>query len=835
MPSYKMSITSPNGLHTITAHPTSVEISGEMQEPSGMIAVFEYGWDYYEDEDNNTNSIQLNSYVELKRDSVFIYRGYIYSRRLVEGGVAGEQIFEITCFDPIGKLKTCLASIDGDPLFTQQTQHVSITQTTLRQAPAIGDTLYPFFPDPGDSDPWLPSSYCNQTELDANIDNAVTTIVATSSNEGMLPLGLIRIGTEWIQYDGYDYTSASSKYRFKNCVRGVLNTAAAAHIATDIIYQRVSQKIHPVEPILIEGWNVDDAIWEAIAADNYAVQPEEGRFDFTYDILDFPSGDTKYNNLRATYAVFDEDIYITGTHTGAQSTTVLIAAGSTFETDSVTPGDGIELDVGEETATVVSVDSETQITSTVLSGGGTYDAAETFTITKASIITLADILTSVLTESVDNGGPGFTAGEISVSTCIDILLTRIRLEETENCLDFIKNLLDELGLAKNEDEDIIGMYYDHANGKVVIQPIQQKATPDLYYNNMVMIDRDITLEDVYSACLIEYTSGQNVNLVSTERMWHPSRNNETVGDNAIVVQHTMYQDEEEPRIDGWNKDFTNGKYNLRTERLTDGMETTGWGLAFNGNPGDNADCLYGWFNDALDSFLIDEVEILLDCRRQSCAVSPYHFQVLGIDANFDKNNPENIPEANKIGLSGGLDLRFAEGGTDGFNKVNVAAKDIGIDAQGIVLRWNGMSADLGGIRYCLVKEITVRGHLTHTVLVQLTDDDAKGAEYLYAPSSYAKMISSNLGQPKVQVLKIGQATYNSAISLGRLAVLQGLFYKMSRLYEMQSFHPGSCVPTLGQTAHFQDGTTAIILGFNFSIRRDEVLSVRSLDFTSVLI
>lgn len=839
---YSLTVTSPNGLHSIEALPTWIELSGSKGEPSALIAEFEYGWDWYRDEDNPDNPIQLQSYIILYRDGVVVFRGYIYSRRLVQGGIGGEQIFEITCLDPIGKLKYCLAVLDGDPLFTRQSQHVDITETPLLQADPIGDSLFPFFPQPSAGDPWLPVKYTNNTLLDETIDNAVTTIVATVENAGMLPLGLILIDNEWIQYDGYDYTSVSLKYRFKGCVRGVLGTAPAAHIGGASIYQMISQKIHPVQPILIEGWNtkLDTPAWEPVNTNSYAVQPEEGRYDFTYDILNHPAGDTKYNALRATYAVFDEDITIIGTVTSfVPSTTILVDMWATFETNGITAGDGIVLDVGGETATVVSVDSEFQLTTTALSLGGTYDFDEDYTITKASIITLADILTAVLTEPVINGGPGFTAGEISVDTLIDILLTRIRLEETTNCLDFIKNLLDELGLASGKGEDMILLYYDHANGKVVIAPVAQKETPDLHYNNMPLIDEDLTIEDVYSACLIEYTSGQNVNLVAPERFWHPSQNNEDVGDNNKKVVDGRSVATGGGEFGDWKAvDLTGINNSEFTARLTDGDQTSGFGVRFgNADPGAKADCFYAWFNDALDLFTIDEVSVIVDARKESSGVSPYHFKVLGV--NFTDGpwilNPQAVPEANKIGLSGALDLRFEAGGTMSFNKVEVTASDIGIKAQGIVLRWNGMSIDSSDRRYALVKEITVKGHLTKTVLVQLTDDDSLGSKFLYAPLSFAKMIDDTLGQPKVQVLKIGQATYNSAVSLGRLAVLQGLFYKASKLYDVRSFHPGSCVPTIGQTAKFQDGTSGVVLNYSFRVEGSEFLSVRVLDFTSILV
>ena len=76
---------------------------------------------------------------------------------------------------------------------------------------------------------------------------------------------------------------------------------------------------------------------------------------------------------------FDSEA-ITGTVTGAQSTTVLIDSTATFETDGVTVGQTVSLDVGGETAAVVSIDSETQLTTAALSDSGTYDAGEAYTV-----------------------------------------------------------------------------------------------------------------------------------------------------------------------------------------------------------------------------------------------------------------------------------------------------------------------------------------------------------------------------------------------------------------------------------------------------------------------
>ncbi len=70
----------------------------------------------------------------------------------------------------------------------------------------------------------------------------------------------------------------------------------------------------------------------------------------------------------------------TGTVTGGPSATVLIDSAATFQTSLIQVGDQITLDVGGETATVVTVDSEIQITSTTLSNAGSYDSPEAYTI-----------------------------------------------------------------------------------------------------------------------------------------------------------------------------------------------------------------------------------------------------------------------------------------------------------------------------------------------------------------------------------------------------------------------------------------------------------------------
>ncbi|MBU0598679.1 OB-fold nucleic acid binding domain-containing protein, partial [Patescibacteria group bacterium] len=147
----------------------------------------------------------------------------------------------------------------------------------------------------------------SETIPDATADGYIypREIIATASQAGMNPAGFIIINTEWIQYDGYDYTDYSNSYIFRNCYRGMLGSTAATHLADATIWQALSQKIHPSAEVLLAGSSTANG-WEVISGSYYAVQPEEGRFDFTLDIENLKTGADKYVNFAAGYGVFDE-------------------------------------------------------------------------------------------------------------------------------------------------------------------------------------------------------------------------------------------------------------------------------------------------------------------------------------------------------------------------------------------------------------------------------------------------------------------------------------------------------------------------------------------------
>lgn len=863
MTAFTLELTNPAGDVVFDGEATVTRFQSELSEPSVMTIEFESSWGRLSPEtsDDNVNfannPAQLNSAVELKRAGVKIFTGWVKYRDLLEAA-DGAQTIRLICADPIGKLQNTLTSIDGEAVFTKESPELTITQKEILQLEAIGDSLYPFMPLAeawGAGSPWLDPSLSNTTTLGADMPAANTftiigvatgaggaftitgdqtaffkegmffdvngsdnnddtwsvasstfggvntqvfvssdesvagngsgvitlnTIKASTSQSGIFPRGIIQIGSEWIQYNGYDTNALNSTYIFKNVFRAKLGSSAASHSATDTITQRISQKIHPAVAVLLEGQRADNS-WEAIPTAAYTVQVEEGRFDINYDILDFPSGSTKYDHVRATYAVFDEDA--------------------------------------------------------------------------VTAITLGGIIDDVLKEPKANGGPGFTAGQLDLNITDQngnpIRLARIRVENPVVTLDFIRDLLDELGLARGTDQDAMVFWFDHSVGKGKFQTITQKTAgnQDHTFTDMVAIERDLELDDVFSAVAIRYTTGGK-ELVSHARMWHEATNangGAALGSNSEKVQSIRFQDEEEPRVDGFkltSSDPDGGagpNNNDHTDRTVDNFDTSGWGLNFQANPGDTVDGLYAYFPGAPDTWQVEDIRVVLDARRNSEATDPYAFKLMGIEDYTISDpvaNPPVLGGGDPVEISGALNVQFAEGGTEAFNKIILEANGLGRDLQAVLFRWNGCSTKQNANqRLCLVKEISVKGSKVKTQFVQLTNNPKLDSTFLYAPESFTKLRDSTFGQPRVKILDVGQATDDAAISLGRLALLQSLVLEQSRIFEIQGQGGRviQSIPLLGDTVLCGD-FRGVCMGVDYSsVGGEEIMLLRLLDYESGLV
>lgn len=837
-----ITITSPTGANSVMITPTVARIMGSTQEPARLYCMLEYGFSWYSDDDDPTNAVQANATVVVARNGVQIFDGYIPNKRLIE---ASEQIIEFEALDNMAKLRKTVASISGEPLFTQTTPFVKITEHILKQAAPLGDTLFPFYPEASDTDPWIPSASSNQTELfvsgGGSLGAAETTIVAQPQQKGFPPLGFIRIDTEWIQYDGYDTFSGSTRYRFKNCVRGSLGTTAATHADGSTIFLREMQGLHPAIAIFVEAFNTITSGWEPIDTNLYTVAPDDGRFDFTIDILNFVTTEKNYNNVRASFGVFDED------NVDVVDLKSIIDSVLTETVANLGPGlvDGVDL-------AVAAVLTNIKITRVQL------------TETENTLAFVKNLIDEIgLNSDPDDDSIGIywhqADGEMRVEPIRQKTFLVSAINQGTRTVTTAVNVSSDISVGdvivisdstgNNGHYTVASVTWTGSVTDIVVDGELASAVADGFINNADFKfavgshnEEEINIDSINSAIMVSYETGLNINMVSPDRMWHPAKG-EAVGSNAIAVQNIWFQDEEEIRLDGWEKiNATATGNNHFTDRLTDALKTSGWGMRFQSDPGEQADVLYMWFDVALNTFIVDAVDFVLDCRRFIQATNTYHFECLGIDANFDKVDPTNIPEANKINISGGLDFRLPAGWSDAWNAVEIGAEDIGALLQGLVCRYNGMSTrNNENQNLALIKEIRVRGRQRKTVTVQLTDDDTLGSQFLYAPVTYAKLLRDDGAaintSHQVKRFFIGQGTFNSAVSLGRLALLQNLAYHRTRQYRISAHLGGKGLPEVTDTVTMiQSDFTGIVMDKRYELNKGvETLNLRLLDYRSVII
>jgi len=751
-------MTSPDGTASKNVKPTTINYDGTIGETSNFSMKFEVDWDVFVDETDVDNVCQVNSLVEWTRGSQ-TRTFFVLSRELIQTA-NGAKYINVACVDPLGKLNKTIASIDGNPFFTKSSPPLDIDKAELVEIDAdMGDVKWRFYPVRGNT-AWLHHNLSNSSTLSATINDSDTTIILSDEHSGIAPIGYVQIDDEWIQYDGYDFgeTTADSEYRIKNCFRGALSSIAATHTGTTIVYQRISQRIHPAKAILVEGSGTND--WEYLDAETFAVQVEEGAIDFNYDVSAY--GNPKWNAFRATYAVFDEN--------------------------------------------------------------------------HANTVKLSDIFSSTLMETVANGGPAINSSSLDFDGLEDIRLTRVKIDKLTNTYDFMTNLLDEIGLMKGSDQDYIGLWYNHTDKLYTCKPIEQLSTPDYYFSNMTHVEREISLEDLYSAVMVEYEAGYNDNLVTYDRMWHPQVG-ESCGSNSETVAHIRYSDDLYQNFASTWIDTAGAGHNNFTDRLIDGQPDTGWGLAFTSNPGSGVNGLWCYFSNPATAYTVDSIKVVCDFRRNSGNTDPIHFKVMGVE-NFDIVDPSG--STGIVDISGNLVKLFEKDkNTMGFPVVEMEATKIGQELEGIVLRWEGLpTGDSASDRYCMVRELKVLGHKTKTVLVSLTDDWTLGSKFMYTRLSYPKLLDANLGQPRVKTLKIGASTYNAAISLGRLQLLQTLLYDQTRLYtNNKSF---TDIPELGKTVTMRDNDgdyTGVVLAeeYSYGNGESETLNLRVIDFSAGLI
>jgi hypothetical protein len=163
------------------------------------------------------------------------------------------------------------------------------------------------------------------------------------------------------------------------------------------------------------------------------------------------------------------------------------------------------------------------------SGGSTYSAVRaTYTVfdeENAAALKLSDVLAAVLTADPTLGGPGFGGSYVdpalvAITVSPDPVLTRVVVPRGTKALDFIKGLLEQLGLARGSADDAVLLRYDPVADVLEVKSVAQSAAPARHYYGEAQRLEEVDSSGLKSAVLCEYEQGTPFNLVSSRRIWH---------------------------------------------------------------------------------------------------------------------------------------------------------------------------------------------------------------------------------------------------------------------------------------------------------------------------
>ena len=254
-------------------------------------------------ETTDANPAQVKSTVVVVQGSTTIFRGEVTAKSEHQGD---SNLLNVTCQGKDGCLLDTFPNYTSLQEWNMQSDFVKVTELPLQASTTFGDfdgaTLWPDPDDATGAKMYLQDANCPVDALEANIDNAVTEIELGDTFQGFDSRGWVKIESEWISYDGYD--NADGNYKLRGCARGELDTAAAAHVATTAVYQKVVKTVAPVGTILE---NDPGTGWVRLRLNSeYSILSSLGCF-----LLQGSASGT----YRATYSVYDIDAILDGAST----------------------------------------------------------------------------------------------------------------------------------------------------------------------------------------------------------------------------------------------------------------------------------------------------------------------------------------------------------------------------------------------------------------------------------------------------------------------------------------------------------------------------------------
>jgi hypothetical protein len=748
------------------------------------------GWETYYDESDADSPIQLNGRVLYSENGVYIFRGTIFSiTRTIADGVPG---IIVDCLDDLYVEKhTYCVDANGSYIMRDQTPLQAITAERLYQGAQYTGLQYQYIYYPQyDSDAWMVSTaFVIIDNLGGGTgDIAAVKVGATSAGgyPGIPPAAFFKTvvagNTEFMQYNGLQYNQADGFWYCLNVRRAKLGSFITNPAANATANLMLSKRIACEGQVLIEGTCASDTVDTPIPDRHYQINYEDGSFVFGLDPLDLRGG-TGFTYMQASYSVYNED-------------------------------------------------------------GG-------------SELLLSDVAATVLGGASASGGPGLAAGALSIALSPDPVMARYVVEEPTTVDDFFRRVLFELGLNKG-DSNLIGHFYNSADGKIHLDSLVQKAagSPDRRYYGERNRSEDVCIDDVASAVIAWYNDGGGVNLANGTRFWHrqtsraasPWLFQKVGGDWAIAEANPA--------------SWYNGTYYRGRCLLNDNDSNTGFGIGFDADPtsyGSPDTMFYAWFPGASDTvpatWYVNKISVTMELAGGNAAegtiAGPMKVAVKKID-DFAYVNATTEPTGTHTDISPSLTQIYAVPAADltppdsnypipiKQNIMTLQADGLCIPTKAICIDFATLILDAGLSNKFAFKilDIYIEGIQQHGELMKLASAySATATDLLIAPLSYAKIHDAATPQHHVQVLDIGTATREVAMSLAWLQLLQTLALSQTRVYVIDSTSLESeGIPIVGETLEMSDGFAGLCDNVRYQVSSGGVrsLEVRLINYLTTL-
>ena len=790
----KLTLTPPTKTMAAAAYvcvPNPVQITKNLNFPAQMECTFEYDWQLHKTENDPVNPCQQRAYGTYQENGAYLFRGL--AQEVIREQAGGSPVTRVTFLDKMQILNETLARWDDGTnvhsVWERHTGSEAIAEVRLYQG-------FPFTGGPYEV--WYP----------------LFSSAAWITTGGSLSITL-----------GADFTAGVST------VMDLGTSATAAGF--------------PPEGVLsfTTGGNTNFVQYQGKAYDE-----SDGHYK-AYNCKTTRFGSTAANGTSGVTVVylrllkrihFDREPRVRGYESG----------GGTYET---IPNDQYDKLITDGTFGF----KESPLNLRRKTGGASavydypvvaYNVFAEEDVTKQLL--LSDALNDVLVITAANRGPGFTAGTLSIVISPDPVLTQVRVDKPTTAMEFIKGVLNDIGLLKGSANDLIAMWYAAADDKLHIESIAQGAITDAatkHYHNEQRIYEETQMEDVCSAIEVGYEDQALGNLCASNRVWHtPSPSNGgtpggPAGGAEPYIFHFLSTANWQPGYSGYKGSVSGlllGYVNDTrvvtaltaagvgaTGLLMDQDTETGFAIGWDNATDPVGKYIYFWFDGpnatTATARFFGEVTIVLDMQGDGpTATTGPRFTVYYFDdlvPQADAGGTAAIPTS--VHGAQYLDARLTRewlGGTLSDEGLIIRAGNLLAYGNAIAIKIEAPLAfkpdgatTFYGIK---IKDVLVRPPAISTVHSQLRAAySTADTNYITAPLSYGKIVDTTVGRHKVGILDLGGFSKLSAQYFAQLQLLQSLVISEPRTFSIESDGlDWSGVPEVASTAFFSEAFGGVL-------------------------